>query len=62
MGRVAVTGLGAVSSIGIGKNAFWDSLLEGKSGISPVTLFDTAKYQRHIAGQIKDFKSEKIHL
>jgi 3-oxoacyl-[acyl-carrier-protein] synthase II len=60
MTRVAVTGLGAVSSIGIGKNAFWNSLLEGKSGISPVTLFDTSKYQRHNAGQIKDFKAEKI--
>ena len=39
--RIVITGLGVVSSIGIGKDAFCANLLAGKSGISPVTSFDT---------------------
>lgn len=55
--EVVVTGLGAVSSIGIGKEEFWSNLLKGKSGISDVTLFDTSKFKRHRAGEIKNFNS-----
>ncbi|MFH1441873.1 MAG: beta-ketoacyl-[acyl-carrier-protein] synthase family protein [Candidatus Omnitrophota bacterium] len=53
--RVVVTGLGVVSSIGIGKEAFWKNLLAGKSGISEVDLFDTAGFNRHNGGEIKNF-------
>lgn len=53
--RVVVTGLGVISSIGIGKKAFWDNLLKGKSGIKKVTLFDTSKFHRHYAGEVKNF-------
>lgn len=53
--RVVITGLGVVSSIGIGKDAFWSGLTAGKSGISEVGLFDTSKFKRHYAGEIKDF-------
>ena len=52
---MAVTGLGVVSSIGIGRNSFWSSLIEGKSGISNVSLFDTSKFSRHNGGEIKNF-------
>ena len=38
--RVVITGLGAVTPIGIGIEAFWNSLKEGKSGIGPVSSFD----------------------
>ena len=53
--RVVITGLGAVTSIGIGWKQFWDSLLAGKSGISEIESFDTSKYERHFAGEIKNF-------
>jgi len=53
--RVVVTGLGVVSSIGIGWQEFWKNLLAGKSGISKITSFDTSKYDRHYGGEIKNF-------
>ncbi len=53
--RVVITGLGAVTSVGIGKEAFWSSLLQGKSGISPVTAFDTTAYFTHNGGEVKNF-------
>ena len=56
--RVVVTGLGVVTSIGTGKEEFWKNLTEGKSGISEVTRFDTKRYKRHYAGEIKDFNAE----
>ncbi len=57
--RVVITGLGVVSSIGIGWQEFWKNLLAGKSGISPVTAFDTSKHFTHNGGQVKDFSFEK---
>jgi len=56
--RVVITGLGVISSIGIGKDAFWNALLQGKSGISPITSFDTTNYFTHIGGEVKDFKPD----
>ncbi len=53
--RVVVTGLGVVSSIGIGWQEFWKNLLAGKSGISKITSFDTSKYDHHYAGEVKNF-------
>jgi len=66
--RVVITGLGVISSIGIGKDAFWDSLLQGKSGISPVSSIDTTRHFTHNGGEIKNFypnefiSEDKIHL
>lgn len=56
--RVVITGLGVISSIGIGWEEFWDSLLKGKSGISPVTAFDTTNHFTHNGGEVKNFKPE----
>ncbi len=53
--RVVVTGLGVVSSLGIGWEEFWKNLLAGKSGISRVEAFDTSGCNRHYAGEIKNF-------
>lgn len=53
---IVVTGLGVIASIGIGKEAFWNSLLQGKSGISPITAFDTANHFTHNGGEVKIFK------
>ncbi len=56
--RVVVTGLGVISSIGIGWTEFWDSLLQGRSGISPVTSFDTAGHFTRNAGEVRNFIPE----
>jgi 3-oxoacyl-[acyl-carrier-protein] synthase II len=56
--RIVITGLGVISSIGLGKAEFWDSLLKGKSGISPVSSFDTSGHFTHNGGEVKMFKSE----
>ncbi len=53
--RVVVTGLGVISSIGFGKDAFWQSLRSGRSGISPITAFDAASFTTQFAGEIKNF-------
>ncbi|MFA6321007.1 MAG: beta-ketoacyl-[acyl-carrier-protein] synthase family protein [Candidatus Omnitrophota bacterium] len=56
--RVVITGVGVVSSIGIGRDAFWNSLIAGTLGISEVELFDTADFPVHRAGEIKGFKPD----
>jgi 3-oxoacyl-[acyl-carrier-protein] synthase II len=58
--RVVVTGLGAVSSIGIGKDDFWSSLIAGKSGITKVDLFNTDEFRCHYGGEIKNLKPGKF--
>lgn len=54
--RVFITGVGVVSSIGLGKDAFFRSLREGVSGISPVEAFDVSKLGRDQAGEVKAFR------
>jgi 3-oxoacyl-[acyl-carrier-protein] synthase II len=56
--RVVVTGLGTVSSVGIGKDKFWESLINGKSGISEVTAFDTSSFRCHLGGEIRGLNLE----
>jgi len=53
--RVVVTGLGAVTPIGIGKEAFWNALIAGKNGIGKITRFDATGYTAQIAGEVPDF-------
>ncbi|MEG1412758.1 MAG: beta-ketoacyl-ACP synthase II [Acidaminococcaceae bacterium] len=53
--RVVITGLGAVTPIGIGKNEFWNNLIAGKSGVGPITQFDTTDFDVRIAGEVKNF-------
>ena len=53
---VVVTGLGLVTSIGIGRETFWQRLLEGQSGVTPVRSFDTSRYSVHLGGEIHDFE------
>src|SRR5262249_24188312 len=52
---VVVTGLGMVTSIGTGREEFWDALLAGRCGFAPVSSFDTSRYSVHTGGEIKDF-------
>ncbi|MBD3246448.1 MAG: beta-ketoacyl-ACP synthase II [Candidatus Omnitrophica bacterium] len=55
MRRVVVTGCGIVSPVGIGKKTFWESLRQGKSGISQITQFDASAFDSQIAGEAADF-------
>ncbi len=52
---VVVTGMGIVSACGIGLDAFWDALVTGRSGICPITQFDTEGLACKIAGEVSDF-------
>jgi len=53
--RVVITGLGPVTPVGIGKNKFWQSLIQGKCGIDRISYFDTKEYPTKIAAEVKDF-------
>jgi 3-oxoacyl-[acyl-carrier-protein] synthase II len=53
--RVVITGMGVVAPNGIGLEAFWESLLAGRSGVGPITLFDASKFKSRIAGEVKNF-------
>jgi 3-oxoacyl-[acyl-carrier-protein] synthase II len=59
--KVVVTGIGVVAPNGIGKEAFWSTLLEGRSGIGPITLFDASQHPSRIAGEVKGF-NPALHL
>jgi 3-oxoacyl-[acyl-carrier-protein] synthase II len=53
--RVVITGLGVIAPIGIGKTNYWNSLLQGKSGIGYISRFDTENYEVKIGAEVKDF-------
>ncbi len=56
--RVVITGLGAVTPIGNTAEEFWKNLVAGKSGIRPITRFDTSNMPVKIAGEVKDFNAD----
>jgi 3-oxoacyl-[acyl-carrier-protein] synthase II len=53
--RVVVTGIGLVSSLGIGTEANWQAIRAGQSGIGAITKFDATQFATRIAGEVKDF-------
>jgi 3-oxoacyl-[acyl-carrier-protein] synthase II len=53
--RVVVTGIGAITPLGQGVDAFWENLVAGKPGIGPMTLCDPTDYPCRIAGEVRDF-------
>lgn len=53
--RVAVTGLGAVTPVGIGWKAAWDAVLRGASGVGAITRFDASRFPVRIAAEVRDF-------
>jgi len=59
-GRVCITGLGPVTPVGIGKDKFWDSVVNGRSNYTPITRFDTSKYKTKIAAQVQNSNLEEI--
>jgi len=54
--RVAVTGIGVVTPLGIGIEAFWDGVLSERVAVAPITRFDASGYRSRIAAQIDDFE------
>lgn len=54
--RVAVTGLGVVSPIGVGVEAFWAALVQGTNGIAPITAFDASAHAVRFAGEVRGFE------
>ena len=57
--RVVVTGLGLLTPLGLDTETTWEGLVEGRSGIGPITAFDASEYDRAIAGELKGFDPEQ---
>ena len=53
--RAVITGIGPIAACGIGREAFWDSIREGRSGIAPVTSFDASIFRARNAGEVRDW-------
>ncbi len=58
--RVVVTGMGALTPVGNDVPSFWDGLVNGRSGIGPITLFDPSKVPSRVAGEIKGFDADTV--
>src|SRR5438093_12219534 len=58
--RVVITGMGVVTALGNTLDRFWSNLCEGKSGVGPLTLFDTTKFKVHFGGQVRDWHPEAL--
>ena len=52
---IVITGIGVLSPIAVGRDAYWEGLFAGKTGFRPVSLFDTSAFRVNIAGEIADF-------
>lgn len=57
-GRVAITGVGAVTPLGTGVDKFWSRILAGESAVERITLLDPSEYSTQIAAEVKDFVAE----
>jgi 3-oxoacyl-[acyl-carrier-protein] synthase II len=60
MRRVVVTGLGITSPLGTGIEKNWDALMNGRSGIGPITRFDASDFPARFAGEVRDFPEEEF--
>ena len=60
MERIVITGMGAVTPIGIGVDNYWNNLIAGKSGIEKIKSFDVSELAVQIAGEVKDFNPSEL--
>ena len=58
--KIVITGLGVLAPNGNNVNEYWSSLVKGKSGISPITYFDSSNHRVKIAGELRDFNPENV--
>jgi 3-oxoacyl-[acyl-carrier-protein] synthase II len=58
--RVVITGLGVVTGLGNALEPFWSNLCAGKSGVGPLTLFDTTDFKVHFGGQVRDWDPDTL--
>jgi len=58
--RVVVTGMGLLTPLGLTLSESWDGLVNGRSGIGPITLFDASTYEARIAGEVKGFDADQF--
>lgn len=56
--RIVITGMGTVNPLGLNVKESWKSVIAGKSGVGPITLFDSSPLQVHIAAEVKGFQPE----
>lgn len=56
--RVVITGMGAITPIGLNVEDFWQSLKEGKHGFGPITHFDASEHKAHLAAEVKGFEGK----
>ena len=57
--RIVITGMGAVTPLGLDVSTTWENLIAGKSGVSPITSWDASKYDCRFAAQVKGFEPRK---
>jgi 3-oxoacyl-[acyl-carrier-protein] synthase II len=57
--RIVITGLGAITPLGLTVEEYWQGLINGQSGFGPITLFDASAYPSKIAAEVKNFDPEK---
>lgn len=55
MSRVVITGMGLLTPVGNNVSSTWEALCRGKSGVGPITLFDTSQFRVHFAAEVKNF-------
>lgn len=60
MHRVVVTGIGTINALGHTVGQSWESAINGKTGVAPITLFDTADFPVKVAAEVKDFDPDKM--
>jgi beta-ketoacyl-acyl-carrier-protein synthase II len=60
MDRIVITGMGTLNPLGLSTEQSWKNLVEGVSGVGPITQFDSSILQVHIAAEVKDFDPEKF--
>jgi 3-oxoacyl-[acyl-carrier-protein] synthase II len=58
--RVVITGVGAITPLGLNATATWDGMIEGRSGIGPITLFDASEMESRIAGEVHGFDADEM--
>lgn len=59
MRRVVVTGMGAITPVGLSVREFWNSIKEGRTGFGEITHFDTTDYKVHLAAEVRGFQAKE---